>query len=278
MKELKWSLFFLYLFLQVVTVSSGNYMRNISDKKPDVVAVNTREKTSSNYKIIYVDSPEDLKTKEKSNNYVYAVRKIDLKSYPVKEKKELFVNLMMPAIEISRNQILENKSLVKKIIKRGSIKNKEKDKLERLFDNYGIEDKDTKQLLEKMIVPPTSLILSQAALESGWGTSRFFREGNNVFGIWSYDSSDERMKAGETRENGFTAHLKKFSNLKEAVDAYILLISTGSAYESLRKGINRGENSEKLAKYLVKYSELGYSYTERIEKVIRVNDLEKYDI
>lgn len=278
MKELKWSLFFLYLFLQVVTVSSGNYMRNISDKKPDVVAVNTREKTSSNYKIIYVDSLEDLKTKEKSNKYVYAVRKIDLNSYPVKEKKELFVNLMMPAIEISRNQILENKSLVKKIIKRGSIKNKEKDKLERLFDNYGIEDKDTKQLLEKMIVPPTSLILSQAALESGWGTSRFFREGNNVFGIWSYDSSDERMKAGETRENGFTAHLKKFSNLKEAVDAYILLISTGSAYESLRKGINRGENSEKLAKYLVKYSELGYSYTERIEKVIRVNDLEKYDI
>jgi Bax protein len=206
------------------------------------------------------------------------VGKIDLSAYPVEEKKDLFVKLMMPAIEISRDQILENRSWVKKIIKRGSVKAKEKDRLEKLYDDYGIEDGDNKKLLEKMIIPPTSLILSQAALESGWGTSRFFREGNNVFGIWSYDSSDERIKAGESRENGFTAYLKKFVDLKEAVDGYILLISTGSAYENLRKGINRGENSEKLAKYLVKYSELGYSYTERIEKVIRVNELEKYDI
>ncbi|WP_319205045.1 glucosaminidase domain-containing protein [uncultured Ilyobacter sp.] len=278
MKELKWSLFFLYLFLQIVTVTSGNYMRNTSYEKPDVAEIITKEKTSSNYKIIYVDSPEDLKKEEKSKKYVYAVGKIDLSAYPVEEKKDLFVKLMMPAIEISRDQILENRSWVKKIIKRGSVKAKEKDRLEKLYDDYGIEDGDNKKLLEKMIIPPTSLILSQAALESGWGTSRFFREGNNVFGIWSYDSSDERIKAGESRENGFTAYLKKFVDLKEAVDGYILLISTGSAYENLRKGINRGENSEKLAKYLVKYSELGYSYTERIEKVIRVNELEKYDI
>ena len=31
------------------------------------------------------------------------------------------------------------------------------------------------------------LLLAQAALESGWGTSRFAKEGNNLFGIRTYD-------------------------------------------------------------------------------------------
>ncbi|WP_320046204.1 glucosaminidase domain-containing protein [uncultured Ilyobacter sp.] len=276
MKELKWGMFFLYLFLQIVTIFSGNYMRSIGDG--DAAITNGTEKTISNYKIIYIDSPEDLEKKVNKRIYIYAARNIDLDAYPVKEKKKLFVKMMMPAIEISRDQVSANRKFVKKIVKRGSLKPKEKNKLEKLLGDYGIEDEDPKKLLGKMIVPPTSLILGQAALESGWGTSRFFREGNNVFGVWSYDSNDERIKAGESREDGFTAYIKKYSNLKEAVDGYVLLLSTGTAYEDLRKGIKRGESSEELVKYLVKYSELGHSYTERIEKVIRVNEFEKYDI
>lgn len=273
MKELKWNMFFLYLFLQIVTVFSGNYMENIGDG----AIISGAGKTISNYKTIYVDSPEDLK-KINKKKYIYAVRGIDLDAYPVEEKKKLFVKMMMPAIEMSREHVSANRKFVKKIVKRGRVKSREKNKLERLLDDYGVVDGEPKKLLEKMIVPPTSLILSQAALESGWGTSRFFREGNNVFGVWSYDSSDERIKAVESRENGFTAYLKKYSDLKEAVDGYILLLSTGTAYENLRNGIKKGESSEELAKHLVKYSELGHSYTERIEKVIRVNEFSKYDI
>ncbi|WP_319370975.1 glucosaminidase domain-containing protein [uncultured Ilyobacter sp.] len=273
MKGLKWSLFFLYLFLQLIIFFSGYYMKNIG-----VDTISTTEKAISNYKTIYIDSPKDLNKKLSHRKYIYAVRNIDLNDYSVEEKKELFVKMMMPAIKMSRNQISANRKWVKKIIKRGSVKPAEKDRLERLFSAYRIEDGDTKRLLEKMVVLPTSLILSQAALESGWGTSRFFQEGNNVFGLWSYDTSDERIKAEETRENGFTAYLKKYSDLKEAVDGYVLLLSTGSAYENLRKGIRRGESSEELAKYLIKYSELGYVYTDRIEKVIRVNEFAKYDI
>jgi Bax protein len=278
MKELKWSMFFLYLFLQVVSISSENYMKNIGDAGTEVSANYGIEKAISNYKIIYVDSSEDLRKKVNHKKYIYSVRDIDLDSYPVEEKKKFFTELMMPAIELSRGHVSANRKFVKKIVKRGTVKAKEKNRLEKLFSDYDIEDGDTEKLLEKMIIPPTSLILSQAALESGWGTSRFFREGNNVFGVWSYDSEDERIKAGESREDGFTAYLKKYGDLKESVDGYILLLSTGSAYEKLRKGIKRGESSEELAKYLIKYSELGSAYTERLEKVIRVNEFDKYDI
>ncbi|HKJ91279.1 MAG TPA: glucosaminidase domain-containing protein, partial [Oceanipulchritudo sp.] len=41
-------------------------------------------------------------------------------------------------------------------------------------------------LRRRVDVIPPSLALAQAALESGWGTSRFAREGNNLFGIWCY--------------------------------------------------------------------------------------------
>jgi uncharacterized FlgJ-related protein len=35
-------------------------------------------------------------------------------------------------------------------------------------------------------VVPVSLVLSQCAEESGWGTSRFAAEGNALFGQWSW--------------------------------------------------------------------------------------------
>ena len=38
---------------------------------------------------------------------------------------------------------------------------------------------------------PKVLIIAQAALETGWGTSRFANEGNNLFGIRTFNKDDE---------------------------------------------------------------------------------------
>ena len=43
------------------------------------------------------------------------------------------------------------------------------------------------ELLIKVDKVPVSLALAQAAIESGWGTSRFAQEGNALFGQWTYD-------------------------------------------------------------------------------------------
>jgi Bax protein len=37
------------------------------------------------------------------------------------------------------------------------------------------------------------LLLAQAALESAWGTSRFALEGNNLFGMRTYDLREPHM-------------------------------------------------------------------------------------
>ncbi len=267
MKELKLGMLFIYMFIQVVNISSAYYMKNIGI-----------ESAVSSYKVINVSTSDDLKKNKNYKRYVYSLDGIDLNEYSTEDKKEIFLKLMMPAIKISSEEVSAKRKFVRRISKRGKANPQEEELLEKLFVDYKIEDRDLKKLSDKMIIPPVSLILSQAALESGWGTSRFFREGNNVFGVWSYDMDEPRIEAVESREDGFTASLKKYKDLKESVDDYILLLSTGSAYKNLRKGIKKGEDSGKLTRYLIRYSELGADYSERVERVIRVNEFDKYDI
>ena len=59
---------------------------------------------------------------------------------------------------------------------------------------------------------PYKYRLAQAAIESGWGTSRFYKEANNVFGIWSYSENELRIKAMEDRE-GKSVYVRKYDVL-----------------------------------------------------------------
>ena len=54
-------------------------------------------------------------------------------------------------------------------------------------DGAPITDADlVNALLVRVDTVPASLALAQAAKESGWGTSRFAREGYNLFGYWFF--------------------------------------------------------------------------------------------
>ena len=51
------------------------------------------------------------------------------------------------------------------------------------------------EYLEKIDVIPVSLVLAQSAVESAWGSSRFAREGNNIFGEWTWGKRGSYLKA-----------------------------------------------------------------------------------
>ena len=60
-----------------------------------------------------------------------------------------------------------------------------------LVDRYEIDtsassEDQRAELMVRLDTVPMSLALTQAAMESAWGTSRFAREGNNLFGQWCY--------------------------------------------------------------------------------------------
>lgn len=133
------------------------------------------------------------------------------------------------------------------------------------------------ELLKRVDVVPPALTLAQAAIESGWGTSRFTREANNVFGIWSWDEA-----AGvrpERREAGKTHVVRRYETLRGSVRSYVHMLNTGHAYEELRARRAEARRQDKrpdavtLAGGLSRYSERGEVYVHEVRGMIRSNDL-----
>ena len=76
------------------------------------------------------------------------------------------------------------------------------------------------------------VLLAQAALESGWGNSRFALEGKNLFGIRTYDLREPHMlPSNKPKKWGVRVYMHEC----DSVQHYIDIINNGSAYEEYRK-------------------------------------------
>ena len=132
------------------------------------------------------------------------------------------------------------------------------------------------ELKKRIDIVPISLAIAQAAIESGWGTSRFAIEGNAYFGQKVIGSKIRGIKP-----NGIENPLVKirtFDNLNDSVNAYINNLNTHFAYKNFRKSRNELRSFGKipegiiLVKQLKKYSELGEEY---VKKVYNTKDQKK---
>jgi len=80
---------------------------------------------------------------------------------------------------------------------------------------------------------PGEMIVAQAVLESGWGTSRFALEGNNLFGIRTYDKKVPHMLLeGKTKWQGWGVRV--FPTKCQGVKFFVELLNNHSAYEEFR--------------------------------------------
>ncbi len=134
---------------------------------------------------------------------------------------------------------------------------------------------DTK-LLETLKPPPISITLAQAAIESGWGTSRFFREANNIFGIWAYGKNTPRIAAKKKR-NGKTIWVKKYDSLEASIRDYYLNIGRSFAFKKFRNLNLKTQDPYDLVKELRMYSEKRELYSKELAQIIRFNNFTKYD-
>jgi Bax protein len=118
------------------------------------------------------------------------------------------------------------------------------------------------------------VLLAQAALESGWGNSRFALEGKNLFGVRTYDLREPHMlPSNNPKKWGVRVYMHEC----DSVQHYIDIINNGSAYEKYRELRDNGvEDSLKYVDTLGAYaSDKNYfSKVKRIIKKLR----EEYDI
>jgi Bax protein len=76
------------------------------------------------------------------------------------------------------------------------------------------------------------VLLAQAALESGWGNSRFSLEGKNLFGIRTYDLREPHMlPSNNPKKWGVRVYMHEC----DSVQHYMDILNSGSAYEKYRE-------------------------------------------
>ena len=126
-------------------------------------------------------------------------------------------------------------------------------------------------------VASMSLALAQAAKESGWGTSRFAREANNLFGEWCFDPGCGLVP--QNRRDGYRHEVEAFRTPADSVISYVRNLNTHDRYRSFR--LERAKlrkagievSGMLLAEELADYSEGRDDYIKDIKHLIRVNKL-----
>ena len=207
------------------------------------------------------------------NAYVYT-KAIDLSVLDVQNKKQAFINLMLPSILIAKYQLEQDRIKVLALQKKTEpLSNEEEQYLFNLKRDYKCHT--SKELLSRLKTHPTSIVLAQAAIESGWGTSRFYKEANNIFGVWSYSENESRIKAMEDRE-GQSVYVKKYDALPKSIVSYFKTIARGP-YSEFRAAREKISEVSVLISYLEVYSELREEYVKRLDQLIQYNKFEKYD-
>ena len=204
----------------------------------------------------------------------------------VAERKRLFIQLALPLILYANERILADRKrligLAEEVARDGAAADAlNRAWLHRLALRYGLETVDFSVLLRRVDVVPPSLALAQAAEESGWGTSRFVREGNAIFGQRTFDQGAGLVP--ERRDSDKTHEVRAFSGLVESVASYMTNLNTHFAYQTFRRLRQRQRlllgrmDAFVLAGALDRYSERGAAYIETIRAIIRTNNLRAYD-
>lgn len=150
-----------------------------------------------------------------------------------------------------------------------------------LSERYGASPGDCAELMRRVDTVSPALALAQAAEESGWATSRFAREGNAVFGQWSWRPGSGLVPM--RRGDGAGHEVRSFDTLLDSVRVYATNLNTHPTYELFRaaRAAQRAEGQQldaaALAATLDPYSERGGGYIETRHAILRANRLQQFE-
>jgi len=215
------------------------------------------------------------------------------KEIDVVTKKRVFFRLLGPLV-LHANELIQGDreraaSTIKKLRAGNSVGSKDRTFLSETATVYKVgEDKPElsdpalqDELLRRVDILPPSLVLAQAAEESGWGTSRFAVKGNALFGMWTWSGAgvtplQQRSELGNYKIAAYETPL-------QSVIAYMHNLNTHPSYKQLRarRAELRKAGSKvtgwELANTLTSYSERGQAYVDTLHSLMKVNKLQPTD-
>jgi Bax protein len=204
------------------------------------------------------------------------------------DKKNIFISILLPIALRGNELVLEEREFIKDAISSNDLS-----QIEYFSKRYKIKDykkinfaklsvKQVEEIKSKLLIKvnkiPISMILAQAIIESGWGSSRFAKEGNALFGEWTWQKGIG-IKPQEKLDANYA--VKNFSNISASLNSYILNLNRHEAYNEMRNYRNKKyRNGDPItgyeaANFLSGYAEIGYQYVTKVKDMIKFNKLEK---
>ncbi len=205
--------------------------------------------------------------------------------------KEQFVKKVLPIIINENQNIIVTRNFVNDLKRKlqtfKTLNNAEIRKLNSIAKKFNISYSNKHKLdlvdeiLSNVDVIPNSIALAQAAIESGWGKSRFAKEYNALFGEYTYDQNQGVVPL--EREIGDKHLIKSFSSYNNSVSSYFKNINSHHAYKDFRavRNIMRLKNNFSeitlLVNKLDSYAE-DANYVNTLNAVIQKNNFNKFDL
>lgn len=202
----------------------------------------------------------------------------------VKTKKKTFFDFLKPTIIQANQNLLATRQQIllieEKLGLEDVLSEQELSFLAQNIKKYRIKGELTTfqqvaELLNRVDIIPTELVLVQAANESAWGTSRFAKIGLNFFGLWCYKKGCGMVP--KSRISGGKHEVAAFKSVEAAVKGYLYNINSHYAYSvfrSIRQQLReQGQplSPDILATGLLPYSERGVDYVTEIMTMLRHN-------
>lgn len=199
-----------------------------------------------------------------------------------KARKSHFIKYFSDIIQVRNAAILKDRKRVKKLFAAYWAKKppggNDLKWLQEISSRYRLKNQDFRlpsafnNLLIRVDALPEELILAQAGLESGWGTSRFAKEGHNYFGQWCFVAGcgiiPKKRAAGQSHE------VQTFESPSDSLKSYIHNLNSHDAYISFRqvrkkmRQTNKPISGHELADELHLYA-TNQQYTELLQRVMR---------
>lgn len=206
-----------------------------------------------------------------------------------RQKKQAFFDYLQPLVEQHNQRLLAEReqvaALAAKLEEGHALSELERDSLAEFAHRYRIELKPGREkqavaaLLRRVDIVPVSLALIQSANESGWGTSRFAREANNLFGQKCFR---EGCGIAPGRRQGGPEYAR-FDAPADAVASYMHNLNTNPAYLDFRKLREQLREQEQpvtgpaVADGLHRYSVRGDDYVRELRSMILRDRLHRID-
>lgn len=198
----------------------------------------------------------------------------------IPDKKRAFIDFMLPLARRANQEVLEARKQIISLKDEQRLSPRHKNWLSSIFKQYNVDQGDYEELLKRVDTVPVSQILAQAIIESGWGTSRFFKQGNAVFGQRDYTGKGMVPKG---RSAGETFTVASFDSHLDSVKNLVYNLNVSFAYQDYRnsranlRSTTRTPSGIELANGLIRYSERGQAYIRDVVGIIKSNNLSRFD-